>query len=35
MSLEIASGFAGNAIISDAILESRTLVQEGVLLSAT
>jgi len=34
MSLEIASGFAGNAIISDAILESRTLVQEGVLLSA-
>ncbi len=34
MSLEIASETAGNAIISDAILESRTLVQEGVLLSA-
>ena len=33
MSLEIASETAGNAIISDAILESRTLVQEGVLLS--
>ena len=34
MSLDIASETAGNAIISDAILESRTLVQEGVLLSA-
>ena len=34
MSLEIASETAGNAIISDAILESRILVQEGVLLSA-
>ncbi len=33
MSLEIASETAGNSIISDAILESRTLVQEGVLLS--
>ena len=34
MSLEISSETAGNAIISDAILESRSLVQEGVLLSA-
>ena len=33
MSLEISSETAGNSIISDAILESRTLVQEGVLLS--
>ncbi len=34
MSLEISSETAGNAIISDAILKSRTLVQEGVILSA-
>ena len=33
MSLEISSETAGNAIISDAILKSRTLVQEGVILS--
>ena len=33
MSLEISSQTAGNSIISDAILESRVLVQEGVLLS--
>ena len=33
MSLEISSETAGNSIISDAILDSRTLVQEGVLLS--
>jgi type IV pilus assembly protein PilC len=33
MSLEISSETAGNSIISDAILGSRTLVQEGVLLS--
>ena len=33
MSLEISSETAGNSIIADAILESRTLVQEGVLLS--
>lgn len=33
MSLEISSDTAGNSIISDAILESRALVQEGVLLS--
>ena len=33
MSLEISSEAAGNSIIADAILESRTLVQEGVLLS--
>ena len=33
MSLEISSQTAGNSIISDAILESRALVQEGVLLS--
>ena len=33
MSLEISSDTAGNSIISDAILESRELVQEGVLLS--
>lgn len=33
MSLEISSETAGNSIISDAILESRNLVQEGVLLS--
>ncbi len=33
MSLEISSDTAGNSIISDAILNSRTLVQEGVLLS--
>jgi type IV pilus assembly protein PilC len=34
MSLEISSDTAGNAIISDAILASRGLVQEGVQLSA-
>ena len=34
MSLEISSETAGNSIISDAILDSRALVQEGVLLSA-
>ncbi|MEC7249396.1 MAG: type II secretion system F family protein [Cyanobacteriota bacterium] len=33
MSLEISSETAGNSIISDAILDSRSLVQEGVLLS--
>ena len=33
MSLEISSETAGNSIISDAILDSRNLVQEGVLLS--
>ena len=33
MSLEISSQTAGNSIISDAILESKALVQEGVLLS--
>ena len=33
MSMEISSQTAGNSIISDAILESRMLVQEGVLLS--
>ena len=33
MSLEISSETAGNSIISDAILDSRRLVQEGVLLS--
>ena len=33
MSMEISSETAGNSIISDAILDSRTLVQEGVLLS--
>ena len=33
MSLEISSETACNSIIADAILESRTLVQEGVLLS--
>lgn len=33
MSLEISSETAGNSIISDAILESRAQVQEGVLLS--
>ena len=33
MSLEISSETAGNAIISDAILASRGMVQEGVLLS--
>ena len=32
-SMEIASETAGNSIISDAILNSRTKVQEGVLLS--
>ena len=32
-SLEISSQTAGNSIISDAILESRSMVQEGVLLS--
>ena len=31
--LEISSETAGNAIISDAILASRGMVQEGVLLS--
>ncbi len=34
MSLEISSETAGNSIISDAILDSRGLVQEGVMLSA-
>ena len=34
MSLEISSETAGNSIISDAILNSRAMVQEGVLLSA-
>ena len=33
MSMEISSQTAGNSIISDAILESRSMVQEGVLLS--
>ena len=33
MSMEISSETAGNAIISDAILTSRGMVQEGVLLS--
>ena len=33
MSMEISSETAGNAIISDAILASRSMVQEGVLLS--
>ncbi|MAR06074.1 MAG: pilus assembly protein PilC [Cyanobium sp. NAT70] len=33
MSLDISSQTAGNTIISDAILKSRNLVQEGVLLS--
>ena len=33
MSMEISSETAGNAIISDAILASRRMVQEGVLLS--
>ena len=33
VSLEISSETAGNSIISDAILDSRALVQEGVLLS--
>ncbi len=33
MALEISSETAGNSIISDAILNCRTLVQEGVLLS--
>lgn len=33
MSLEISSQTAGNTIISDAILESMKMVQEGVLLS--
>ena len=32
-SLEISSQTAGNSIISDSILESRKMVQEGVLLS--
>lgn len=32
-SLEISSQTAGNSIISDAILDSRAMVQEGVLLS--
>ena len=35
MAMEISSQTAGNSIISDAILESRTLVQEGVLLSSS
>jgi len=34
MSMEISSETAGNAIVSDAILESRELVQEGMLLSS-
>ncbi|MGC6482954.1 MAG: type II secretion system F family protein [Synechococcus sp.] len=33
MAMEISSETAGNAIISDAILNSRNLVQEGILLS--
>ena len=33
MSLEISSQTAGNTIISDAIIASRSMVQEGVLLS--
>jgi len=33
MSMEISSETTGNAIISDAILASRGMVQEGVLLS--
>ena len=33
MSMEIASQTAGNTIIADAILASRSMVQEGVLLS--
>jgi type IV pilus assembly protein PilC len=33
MSLEISSDTAGNSIIADAILDSRAMVQEGVLLS--
>ena len=33
MSMEISSQTAGNSIISDAILATRTMVQEGVLLS--
>ena len=33
MSMEISSETAGNAIISDAIIASRGMVQEGVLLS--
>jgi len=33
MALDISSETAGNSIISDAILDSRALVQEGVLLS--
>ena len=33
MSMEISSETAGNAIIADAILVSRGMVQEGVLLS--
>ena len=35
MSMEISSQTAGNSIISDAILESRSMVQEGVLLSTS
>ena len=31
--MKISSETAGNSIISDAILDSRTMVQEGVLLS--
>lgn len=34
MSLEISSATAGNSIVSDSILESRNLVQEGILLSS-
>ena len=33
MAMDISSQTAGNSIISDAILDSKTLVQEGVLLS--
>ena len=33
--MEISSKTAGNSIISDALLESRTFVQEGVLLSTS
>ena len=35
MSMEISSQTAGNSIISDAILASRGMVQEGVLLSTS
>ena len=35
MAMEISYQTAGNSIISDAILKSRTLIQEGVLLSTS